>query len=313
VESEDERKHFTIQRVDDLLREQDFPGTAIRAAAKRLAIVRAELDELKVREVDAKHNVPWDGKEIRKRCRNLRKEYLLPISRAAKAIEGFMEHTPNAKAALRVPHLTESAEKHVEAGERFATFLKTHRAGFLKETKFDRDILSKLRAATDELRAQSRFATRWRKERSALIREIKSLLKRGRNQIGLLASMLEPLLIARKLVGSWERAGRVGVKLGRKRDTPQQRAAKAVDAAKKKKEKLDEQHNRREARKAALRAKKAQLAELAELRKQKRQRKPAAVNEPPGVAPAPPPPAEPPLTKAVFLERLAEEGGEIER
>ena len=312
MEAEDERKHFTIQRVDDLLREQDFPGTAVRAAAKRLAVLRAELDALKVREKDAKHLVPWDGKEIRKRCRNLRKEYLTPISRAAKAIEGFMEHTPSAKAALRVPHLTDSAEKHVEAGDRFATFLKAHRAGFLKETKFDRNILSKLRGATDELRAQAKFATRWRKERSALIREIKPRLKSGRNQITLLASMLEPLLIARKLVGAWEQASRVGVKLGRKRDTPHQRAEKALAAAQNKKVKLDEQQKRREAAKAARRAKKAQREAL---RKQKGRRKQAAVAEPPTVAPAPvaPPPVEPPLTKAVFVERLAEEVGEIER
>ncbi|MFI5245788.1 MAG: hypothetical protein ACHQQR_11210 [Gemmatimonadales bacterium] len=319
MESEDERKHQSIQRCDDLLREQNFPGTAIRKAAKRLAVMRAELDQLAVREKDAKIMVPWDGKEIRKRCRNLRKEYLTPISRAAKAIDGFMRDAPGAKEALKVPHLTDRAAVHVEAGERFTEFLRKHRTGFLRETGFDRNILSKLRAATDELRRQTACATTSRRERSSLLRDIKARLRSGRSQIGLLSNILEPQLIERKLVGAWAWASRVGVKLGRPHDTPEERAAKRVEAAKRQKEKVEEQRKRRELAKAARRAKRAaqeahrkqQLAQRKELRRQRLAAPP--LKEQPPVTPSVASPAEPPLSKAVFLERLAEESGEVER
>jgi hypothetical protein len=203
-----------------------------------------------------------------------------------------MRDAAGAKEALKVPHLTHRAALHVEAGERFTEFLRKHRTGFLRESGFDKNILSKLRAATDELRGQTAFATTSRRERSALIREIKPRLKNGRHQIDLLSNILEPLLIERKLVGAWAQAIRVGVKKGRHRDTPEQRAEKRLEAAKLQKERLAEQRARREQKKADRRAKRA-------------------------ASPAPPPtgqaPIEQPLTKEVFRELLAEEVGEIER
>jgi hypothetical protein len=317
MESEDERKFESIKRVDDLLRKQDFPGTAIRAAAKRIAVIRADLERLKVQESLAKNFMPWDGKEIRKRCRDLRKEYLTPISRAAKAIEGFLRDAPGAKEALKVPHLTDRAAVHIEAGERFTDFLRKHRTGFLRETGFDRNILSKLRAATDELRAQTRFANSSRKERSALIREIKSRLRNGRSQIVLLSSVLEPLLIARKLEVAWEQGSRVGVKQGRPRDTAEQRKEKRANAARRRQERLQQQRLKREQALAARRAKRALRSAQ---RKQELPREEQVKTAPPPAAPPPVahppvahPPVEQPLSKAAFVERLAEQGGEVER
>jgi hypothetical protein len=317
MEGEDERRFLSIQRCDTFLRAQQFPGTAIKAAAKRLAAVRAELDALMARERAAKGMLPWDGKEIRKRSRDLRKGYLLPISRAAKAIDGFVAHTPGAAAVLKVPHLTDSAALHVEAGDRVAEFMKGHRAAFLKETGFDRNLLSKLRAATNELRRQSAFAHKTRNERSALLRDIKAGLRKGRTQIDLLKSLLEPFLIERKLNRVWEIESRVGPKLGRPRNTPDQRNEKRIQNARRKKERLEAQRLRREQLKEARRARKL-LQE--QQRKQKQSRKEQLKREQPPVAPplvAAPPvahaPVEQPLTKAVFVERLAEQGGEVER
>ena len=316
MEDEDERRFQSIQRCDTILREQKFPGTAIKAAAKRLAVVRAELKALMARERAAKGLLPWDGKEIRKRSRDLRKEYLLPISRAAKAIDGFVKHTPGAALALKVPHLTDSAALHIEAGDRVAKFMKDHRAAFLKETGFDRNFFSKLRAATNELRTQSAFAHKTRNERSALLRDIKAGLKKGRTQIDLLKSLLEPFLIERHLDRVWEIESRVGPKQGRPRDTPEQRAEKRIQNARRKQERLEAQRLRREQLKEARRARKLlREQQRKQKREQKRSRKEQLRREQAPVAqpPVAQPPVAQPLTKAVFVERLAEQGGELER
>ncbi len=307
MESEDVRRYLSIKRCDELIREQDFPGAAVKVAAKRVAILHTELTALWAREEKTRGVRPWDGKEIRKRSRDLRKEHLTPIAKAAKGIRGFITHTPGAAEALKLPHVTDSAEKHVEVGERFGGFMKDHRKSFLEETAFDRNFLSKLRAAVKELKTQSRFATASRTLRTELLRDIKEHLQEGRAKVDLLGSLLEPLLIERKLVGAWAQASRVGRKIGRPRDTPEQRTAKQIEKLKKKQEKLEEQRKRREALKAARQAKKALEADV---RKQKK-----ALRNPPPAAPPPveQAPVEPPLTKAVFLERLAEEGGEVER
>lgn len=311
MEHEDMRRFLSIKRCDTLLKEQKFPGTAVRLSVKRLAVVCGELEQLLEDEKDAKRLTPWDGKEIRKRSRNLRTEYLSTIARAARAIDGFVKHTPGAAEALKVPHQTDSAALHVEAGDRFVKFLKTHRVNFLRETGFDRNLLSKLRAATDELRTQSAFAHTTRRQRSSVLRAIKRRLTQGRAQIDLLTRLLEPFLIERKLEGAWAQASRVGPKKGRPRDTPEQRAQKRLVKAAQKVQKLEQQRLNREAAKQARRAKKLATEALKKARPNRAQ--PAQPAPPAPPAPPPAQPGEPPLTKALFLDRLAEQGAEIER
>ncbi len=262
MEDEDLRRLISIQKCDAFLREYQFPGAAIELAAKRLAVINAELQELRDRESMAKGRLPWDGREIRKRCRNLREEHLKPISKAAKAIDEFVKYTPGAALALKVPHKKDSAELHVAAGVRFTKFMKEHRAEFLRETGFDRDFLGKLRATTRELRIQSTFASRTRTERSSLLREIKVRLTKGRRQIDLLKVLLEPLLIERKLQTYWAMASRVGPKKGRPRDTPEQRAAKRALAPEQRKERIEQRRLKRERQLEARRARRAQQKQL---------------------------------------------------
>ena len=268
MEDEDERRFRTIQRCDDLLREQDFPGTAVRAAARRLAAARTALERLTPQEQEAKELVPWDGVEIRKRSRDLRREYLAPIAQAARAIE-FIDHTPGAATALRMPHASQSAARHVEAGDRFAKFLKDHRASFLKETGLDRNLFAKLRSATQELRRQSTLVHTTRGERTRLLREIKSQLRKGRAQVDLLKVLLEPMLIERHLEAHWDMASRVGPKMGRPRHSAEERARKRIENGQRR-------VGRREAR--------TQKREQVRLARRARRRKGAA-----GALPAPPP------------------------
>jgi hypothetical protein len=254
MEDEDVRRFQTIQRCDDLLRKHDFPGTAVRAAGKRLASSRSELERLTQEERRAKRLVPWDGVEIRKRCRNLRKEILAPMAKAARAIDGFMRDTPGAARALRMPHPSQSAALHVEAGERFGMFLKDHRTSFLKETGLDPNLLAKLRAATRELRQQSKLVHTTRGERTRLLREIKSQVRKGRAQIDLLKVLLEPMLIERGLETSWAMASRVGPKMGRPRYTAEERARKRIENAQRKVARREAQKQKREQLRLARRA-----------------------------------------------------------
>ncbi|MFI5311166.1 MAG: hypothetical protein ACHQQ3_08045 [Gemmatimonadales bacterium] len=252
MENEDERRLYSIRRCDDFMREHQFPGPAIQAAARRLAASRAALDVLVRREHSAKGTLPNDGRLIRTRVRSLRTGFLSPIAKAARAVEGFVEHTPGAARALKVPHPKDSPALHVEAGDRFAEFLKQHRTAFLRETGFDRDTLSKLRAATDELRRQAGFAHSTRRERSGLLREIKRHLSAGRRQVDVLKVLLEPIVIERDLVHLWAMANRVGPRIGRPKDTPAQRAEKRAHAAERKAErrarKREEVEQQRQAR-----------------------------------------------------------------
>jgi len=273
MEAEDERRFRSIKECDDLMRKQNFPGTAVRLAARRLAAARVELEDLSVQERDAKRLVPWDGVEIRKRSRDLRKEYLSPVAKAAKAIDGFVRDTPGAAKALRMPHPKDSVALHVEAGDRFAKFLKEHLTSFLKESGFDRNFLSKLRAATDELRKQSQFAHSTRGERSRLLREIKSQLKKGRAQIDLLKVLLEPLLIERQLETMWALASRVGAKIGRPRYTPEERARKTIENAARKVERREQRRQKKEQLRLARRAKRLQKKEALKQERPRRARR----------------------------------------
>jgi len=275
MENEDQRRYQSIERCDVFLRKHAFPGKAVRAAASRLELIRADLDRLAVQEATAQMMLPVDGKEIKKRCLVYRKQVLSPIVKAAKVIDGFVRDTPGALEALKVPHPTDSAELHIEAGNRMTEFVKDYRTLFVREAQFDRGFVKSLRAATRALESQTKLRHSTRTKRSALIREAKALLRKGRNEIDLLTQLIDQFLVERGLQALWATAKRVGPRQGRPRDTTEQRRKKKEKKAKDKAASVAESLKRREDRKEATRQRKLQEKAAKQAKKDKKKGKKA--------------------------------------
>lgn len=254
MEQEDLRRFQSIERCDRFLREQEWTDVGIRTAAQGLHKVREELVVLIRKEAYAKVLRPNDGREIRKRAHYLRKRVLARIARAAKTVDGFLEHTPGARKALKVPHPSESADSHVEAGRRFARFLKDQRASFFKDAGIPKEITAELRAATEALRKQAALVNATLHERTRVLRDIKARARKGRAQIDLLSLLLEPVIADSELEVEWNFARRVGRKTGRPRYTAAERAEAAIQAAARRAERREERKREKIQRAEARRA-----------------------------------------------------------
>ena len=205
----------SLNRVDNTLKAWKVSGPQLDGPVKELRLIVKRIASSSAKQYDAGTGREGFAIGLGAQRRTLRDVHMHPIS----ARRELLTWAPNAERALRLPHASVGNEKLLVAAKAMADAVGPRGARVLvKDAKFPKDFLEKLRAAIAEFEAVISGSVDRRSGGRAATAARAREVREGRKIVEMLNGLLKPRMRSeRGFAEAWEEARRIPKKKGRPR------------------------------------------------------------------------------------------------